>query len=451
VTTTAPSTILHSAAAELEDLDRRHLIHPHSRAELTERRVIVRGQGCTVWDAAGNELLDVTGGANWLCQVGHGRRELAEVAARQMTQLAYFTSFDIYSNDQSIGLAVRLAELAPEGLGRVFFTCGGSEGVDTAFKAARLYHHRRGEGDRTWIIARRNGYHGATYGGGSATGFDGMQFGVGPNLPHIEKLSPPWPYRAAELYGGEDTTTFLVRELEQAIERIGPDKIAAMIGEPVIGGGGILIPPDDYWPRIREVLSKHGILLIADEVVTAFGRTGAWFDSPRRGMAPDMIVTAKGLTSGYVPLGAVLIREEIADAITAEEGFFHGYTYFGHPVATAVARANLDLIEREGLLARAPMIGDWFRAGLAPAATLPMVGEIRIAGATVGIELVTDPETKEPVMAGGAAYELRHNHGVIVRDYGPVMVICPPLVLTEAEAARASSAIVDVLSALSPR
>ncbi len=451
MTTTAPNTTRQSIATELEDLDRRHLIHPHSRAELTERRVIVRGEGCTVWDAAGNELLDITGGANWLCQVGHGRRELADVAARQMTELAYFTSFDIYSNDKSIALAARLAELAPQGMGRVFFTCGGSEGVDTAFKAARLFFHRRGETERTWIIARRNGYHGATYGSGTATGFDGMQFGIGPNLPHIEKVSPPWPYRAPELYGGEDTTTFLISELEQTIQRLGPDKVAAMIGEPVIGGGGILVPPADYWPKVRELLSKYGILLIADEVVTAFGRTGFWFDSVQRGMAPDMIVTAKGLTSGYAPLGAVLIRDEIADTILAEGGFFHGHTFFGHPVATAVALANLDIIEREELVARAPHIGEWFRAGLAPAQNLPNVGEIRIAGATVGIELITDPDTRDFLMADGVASELRHSHGVIARDYGPVLVICPPLVLTEQQAARACRALVDVLSGLSNR
>jgi adenosylmethionine-8-amino-7-oxononanoate aminotransferase len=447
VTTTAQYTTRQAVAAELEDLDRRHLIHPHSRAELTERRVIVRGEGCTVWDAEGNELLDITGGANWLCQVGHGRRELADVAAKQMTELAYFTSFDIYSNDKSIALAARLAELAPHGMGRVFFTCGGSEGVDTAFKAARLFFTRRGEPDRTWIIARRNGYHGATYGSGTATGFDGMQFGIGPNLPHIEKVSPPWPYRADELYAGEDTTTFLVRELDETIQRIGPDKVAAMIGEPVIGGGGILVPPADYWPKVRELLSRYGILLIADEVVTAFGRTGFWFDSVQRGMAPDMIVTAKGLTSGYAPLGAVLFRDEIADAIMAEDGFFHGHTFFGHPVATAVAQANLNIIEREGLVERAPQIGEWFRAGLAPAQDLPDVGEIRIAGATVGIEMVTDKQTKGWAPAGGVAHALRHNHGVIARDYGSVLVICPSLVLTEQQADRACAAIVNALSA----
>jgi PLP-dependent transaminase len=437
-----------TSADELEDLDRRHLVHPHQRHDRTERCVIVRGRGCTVWDARGNELLDVTGGANWLAQVGHGRRELADVARAQAGELAYFTSFDVFSNEPSIRLAARLAALAPAGLDRVFYTCGGSEGVDTAIKAARLFHHRRGQPDRTWIIARRFGYHGATYGSGTATGFDGMQDGVGPNLPHVEKVSPPHPYRAADLYGGEDPSDFLLRELADTIERIGPGRIAAMIGEPVMGGGGVLVPPDDYWPRVRELLSRHGILLIADEVITAYGRTGVWFDSARRGMAPDIIVTAKGLTSGYAPLGAVLLRGDIADTVVADTGFFHGHTYFGHSLACAVALANLDLVENERLLERAELIGGWFRAGLAAAAELPIVGEVRVAGATVGIELVADRGTREPLMAGSAATEIRHAHRVVVRDYGPTLVLAPPLVLAEEEAARASAAIVEVLGRL---
>jgi putrescine aminotransferase len=370
--------------------------------------------------------------------------------AEQVGRLSYFTSFHEFSNDQSIQLAQRITGLAPEGLNRVIYTSGGSEGVDMAIKAVRLYHARRGEPDRTWIISRQLGYHGSTYGGGSATGFDFVHYGVGPTLPHVRKVSPPFPFHP-EMYGGEPITDFLVRELEQAIEEIGPGNVAAMIGEPVMGGGGVVDPPADYWPRVREVLSRHGILLIADEVVTGYGRTGSWFASAERGMAPDVIVTAKGITSGYVPLGAVLMRDEIGDVIAGGDGFLHGFTYFGHPVSCAVALANLDIIESEKLVSRSSLIGEWLSRGLAAAAELPAVGEVRVTGATVGIELVADRQTRAPMpppVATGVVNELQRAHGVIARPYGPVVVMAPPLVLEEAEAARAAEATVEVLSRL---
>lgn len=439
-----------SSAAELEDLDRRYLIHPYNRRDRKNRCVIVRGRGCTLWDAEGNELLDVAGGGLFLGQVGHGRAELADVAASQMAELEYFTSLREFSNDKSIRLAERLVELAPEGIGKVFYTSGGSEGVDTAVKIARMYHHSRGEPDRTWIISRRIGYHGSTLGAGSITGFDFFHVGVGPTLPHVEHVTPPYPYRT-EFYGGADPTEFLLAELDETIQRIGPDRIAAMIGEPIIGAGGAIIPPDDYWPRVRELLSRHGILLIADEVVTGFGRTGAWFDSVGRGMAPDLVVTAKGLTSGYQPLGAVLMRDDIGETLPGDHGFFHGYTWFGHPVACAVALANLDLIEKEGLLDKALAIGDWFSSGLAPLAELPVVGQVRVAGALIGIELVADQESRswlDPAVGEMLSDELRDVDGVIVRNEGSAILLAPPLVLEEAQANRAAAAIVGVLSRL---
>ncbi|TNH28007.1 aspartate aminotransferase family protein [Micromonospora orduensis] len=441
---------LSTSPDELEDLDRRHLIHPLLSGGSTDRCVIVRGKGSTVWDARGNELLDMTGAGNWLAQVGHGRVELGEVMAEQVGRLSYFTSFSEFSNDQSIQLAKRLSTLAPEGFNRVLYTSGGSEAVDMAIKAVRLYHSRRGEPDRTWIISRQMGYHGSTYGGGSATGFDFVHHGVGPTLPHVRKVSPPFPFHP-EMYGGEPITDFLVRELEQTIEEIGPGRVAAMIGEPVMGGGGVVEPPPDYWPRVREVLSRHGILLIADEVVTGYGRTGSWFASPERGMAPDVITTAKGITSGYAPLGAALMRDEIGDVVGGGDGFLHGFTYCGHPVGCAVALANLDIIEKEGLVPRSLLIGKWLRQGLAPAAELPAVGEVRVTGATVGIELVANRTTREPMpppVASSVVKELQQAHGVIARAYGPVVVMAPPLVLEEGEAARAAEATVEVLSRL---
>lgn len=443
-----PST---SGAADLEALDRRHLVRSMHRGDIPDRVIIVRGKGCSVWDAQGNELLDAAGGGVWHSPIGHGRDELAQIAAKQISELEFFTSLLEFSNDKAILLAARLAELAPDGIDRVFFSSGGSEAVETAIKAARLYHHRHNEPDRTWIIAREYAFHGAAYGSGTLTGFPPMQFGIGPNLPHVEKVTPPYLYRAGQLYGEQDPTDFLVRELEQTIERIGPRNVAAMIGEPVMAGGGVLTPPADYWPRIREVLTRHGILLIADEVVTAFGRTGAWFDCTQRGMVPDMITTAKGIAGGYAPLGATLMTDEIADTLIGSGGFFHGYTFQGHPVACALGMATLDIIEREGLLDKAPAIGDWLRSGLSPALNFPTVGDIRVEGSLAALELVSDRQTTQPMewsTVEQVAFEIRHAHGVIARPYGHNLVLAPPLVMDEQQARRATDAVVDVVSRL---
>ncbi|HEY0640003.1 MAG TPA: aspartate aminotransferase family protein [Pseudonocardiaceae bacterium] len=437
-----------ASATELEDLDRRFIVHPHQRSDRTERQVIVRASGCQVWDAHGREMLDVMGGGNWAMQVGHGRPEIVEAVRAQTAELDYFTGFTDFTNDKAVRLAQRLVGLAPERIGKVFFTNGGSESVDTAMKAARLYHQRRGETSRTWFIARHFGYHGCTYGSGALTGWAPMQDGVGPNLEHIAKVTPPLPYHS-EMYGGEDVTEFLLRELAETIDRIGPGNIAAMIGEPVIAGGGVYAPPADYWPRVRALLREHGILLIADEIVTAYGRTGAWFDSAQRGIDPDLITTAKGLTSGYAPLGAVLMTDEIGEILSGPEGFFHGHTYNGHPTCCAVALANLDIIENENLIARSLEIGEWFRAGLTPGLDLPIVGDVRVEGAMAAVELVADKATKAPIPHPNLELiidEIRTAHGVIVRPYPNTIVLAPPLVLEEHQAQRAVQAILEVVS-----
>lgn len=345
--TSAPST----KSAELETADRELIIHPYLPGSVQERVVMVQGSGCRLRDAEGRSYLDATGGL-WLAQVGHGRAELAQAAARQMTQLEYFTSFWEYSNEPAIELARRLVEISPERQSHVFFTSGGSEGNEAAIKMARYHHYRRGEPERTWILARRNAYHGIGYGSGSATGFPLYHEGFGPVLPHIRHLTPPWPYRA-ELFDGDDPTEFCLRELEQTIHELGADRIAAFMGEPIMGVAGMVVPPQDYWPRVRELLDEHGILLMFDEVVTAYGRVGEWFAAQHFGVEPDIIVTAKGITSGYVPLGAVLASDEVSESLSRDVGFPMGFTYNGHPTACAVALANLEIIEREGLLARA--------------------------------------------------------------------------------------------------
>jgi putrescine aminotransferase len=431
------------ATQEIVQRDRDLLIHPYLATTTTERVVMREGRGCLLRDIEGREYLDATGGL-WLAQIGHGRPEIAEAAAEQMRRLEYFMSFWEFSNERAIELAQRLVDISPDSVSRVYFTNGGSEGNEAAIKLARYFHHRSGDPDRTWILARRSAYHGVGYGSGSATGFPIYHEGFGPMLPHVRHLTPPWPYRT-ELFDGEDPTDFCLRELEQTIDEIGAGRIAAMIGEPIMGVGGMIVPPDDYWPRVRELLSAHGILLIFDEVVTGYGRTGQWFGAQHFGIEPDIVVTAKGLTSGYMALGAVLVSDPIADMATSE-GFPMGYTYNGHPTACAVALANLDLIENENLLERARDLGGRLLSRLRELEELPVVGEVRGVGMMLALELVADKETREPLPTVIPHEDvIRHEFGVIVRNCAHNVVLSPPLVLSEDEADRLVDALRSTL------
>lgn len=443
------STAVTSGAEELVARDRRLLIHPYLPGSVSERIVMTDGSGCRLRDADGREYLDATGGL-WLAQIGHGRREVAEVAAKQMERLEYFTSFWEFSNDRAIELAERLVDLAPDPLDHVYFTSGGSEANEAAIRMARYFHHRRGRQGRDWILARRSAYHGIGYGSGSASGLPIYHEGFEPLLPHVHHLTPPWPYRA-ELFDGRDPTDFCLDELERTIEEIGAEHIAAMIGEPIMGVGGMIVPPDDYWPRVRELLTHHGILLILDEVVTAFGRTGSWFAAQHFGVEPDVIVTAKGITSGYVPLGAVLVSAEVAEELARDHGFPVGFTYYGHPTACAVAMKNLEIIEREGLLERARDTGAFLLEELSRLEDLPVVGEVRGVGMMHGIELVSDQRTREPISMHCAPHDvIRRETGVLVRDCAHTLVLSPPLVLTREEALRVVAAVRSVLERMSP-
>jgi putrescine aminotransferase len=443
------STSTLSGAEALVQRDRELLIHPYLPTSVEERVIMREGDGCRLRDVEGREYLDATGGL-WLAQVGHGRREIAEAAARQMAQLEYFMSFWEFSNERAIELADRLVSISPDSVSHVYFTSGGSEGNEAAIKMARYFHHRRGDTERTWILAREQAYHGVGYGSGSATGFPVYHDGFGPMLPDVGHLTPPWPYRA-ELFGGEDPTDFCLRELERRIEAIGPHRIAAMIGEPIMGVAGMIVPPDDYWPRVRELLSAHGILLIFDEVVTAYGRTGSWFAAQHFGVEPDLIVTAKGITSGYMPLGAVLVSDAVAEVLGSEHGFPMGYTYNGHPTACAVAMANLDIIEREGLLAKAKETGDHLLERLGRLTELPIVGEVRGVGMMLALELVTDGESRTPLLPTPPVEDVaRRDTGVIVRNCGHNVVLSPPLSMTRDEADELADALTSVLERLRP-
>lgn len=426
-----------------------HLIHPHQPLEQPQRTIFVEGKGSTLWDSDGREYLDATGGL-WLAQVGHGRTEIADAVAAQTAKLEYFTSFWGFTNDKILELIEVLREITPEGLDQFLFTSGGSESDEAALKTARYYWHKKGKTEKNWILSRTNAYHGTAFGGGSASGFPADNAGLGPLVPHIRHLTPPHEYRTW-LFDGQDPTDFCIAELEATIAEIGADNIAAFIGEPVMGVGGMVPPPADYWPRVEAVLRKNDILFIFDEVVTGFGRTGTWFAAQRYGVHPDIMAVAKGITSGYIPLGAMITTAEIADTVRSGVGHPTGYTYSGHPVAAAASLANLAIIKREGLVERANVIGDYLAAGLEAAiGDLDIVGEIRHTGMAFAIELTKDRATHEPLETDlPIADIIIAETGVIVRSSIPtIIVLSPALTLSEEEADRIVAAIASVVSRL---
>jgi PLP-dependent transaminase len=401
---------------DLAKLDMAHVLHPHAVVgHPPEPLIVARGEGALIWDAEGNEYVDGTCGL-WQCLVGHGRRELAEAAAQQMETLEFYASFWDLSNEPAIRLAARLVDISPAGLNTVFYTNGGSEGIETAIKLVRRAWHARGQPDRTVILSRKSAYHGVGSASLAATGIPPLKEGFDPLTPGFVHLTAPHAFAL-----GEGATDYLIDELRQTIQEVGPDRVAAFVGEPIIGVGGMIPPPEGYWPAVAEELRRHGILLILDEVVTGFGRTGHWFAAELYGLEPDVIVTAKGLTSGYIPMGAVLIGDRLMDLLDGT-AFRHGFTYNGHPVGAAVALANLDIIEREHLHERASELGEYMLGRLQRLEDIPGVGEVRGVGLMFGIEM-TGIEDASPVAAGA------RRRGVIVRATGQKIVMSPPLVI----------------------
>lgn len=436
------------SSTSLVERDRATLIHPH-RGPGSDSVFVQSGRGCTVTDTTGREYLDCTAGGLWTSLVGHGRPELSEAAAKSMTELGYFCSFFEYGNEDSVALGERLIRLGGGRLNKVVYTSGGSEGIEIALKTARLAFSNKGQEERSWVLSRKLGYHGIGYGGSSATSWDWLG-GVGPKLAKFHHLTTPWPYHE-ELYRGSDPTDYLVSELADTIKTIGGDQIAAFIGEPVMGVAGVLVPPEDYWPQVQALLKEHGILLILDEVVTGFGRLGSWFGAHHYGLDPDIIVTAKGMSSGYFPLGALLLTDELAAAVSdGEHGYPLGYTYNGHPTGVAVGLANLDILENEQLPQRAKRVGGFLQEQLATLTDIPVVGEVRGIGLMAAVEVVADRSRRTPHSGvEDATARLRREFGVIARPgIGSNLILSPPLVITEEEIVRCVEAIRSVLSDL---
>lgn len=397
--------------------------------------VIERGDGCYVWDHTGKRYLDGLAGL-FTVQVGHGRHELAQAAATQADKLAYFPIWT-YAHPTAVELATRLAALAPGDLNRVFFTTGGGEAVESAWKLARQYHVLRGDTGRYKVISRELAYHGTTLGALTITGLDAIKEIYGPMLTDAGiKVPNTNSYRASDT--SPEALLLPAEAIEAAIIEAGPETVAAVFLEPVQNSGGCFTPPEGYFQRVREICDRHGVLLVSDEVICAFGRLGSWFGAERLGYQPDMITMAKGLSSGYSPLGGVMISDRIAaEFLAADDAFLHGITFGGHPVSCAVALANLDLMEREGLVEHVRANEAAFRNALEGLLDLPIVGDVRGMGYFYGIELVKDTTTKETFSAEEADHLLRGiltprliAEGLLCRadDRGePVIQLSPPL------------------------
>ena len=435
---------LHNVAGSLEARDVEALLHPATNLKLHQERgphVLARAQGVYVWDSAGKQYLEGLAGL-WCTALGYGNARLAAVAERQLRELSFTHLFGGKSHEPAIVLAEKLKTMMPFPAARVFFGNSGSDANDTQIKLMWYYNNARGRPQKKKIIARQRGYHGVTIGSGSLTGLPSYHKSFDLPLPQIKHVSCPHHYR----YGapGETEQAFAARladELEQTILAEGPDTVAAFIADPVLGAGGVIVPPADYFARVQAVLKKYDVLFIADEVITGFGRTGHAFGCETYGITPATMSIAKALSSAYLPISAVLIPEFLYEPLMEESGrvgtFGHGFTYSGHPACAAVALENLTIMEELSLFDTVARIAPHFQARLQALATHPLVGEARGVGLLGGVELVADKATKAPFAAarGVGAYcvDACLAHGLILRNLADVVAICPPLIVSDTQ------------------
>lgn len=440
---------------QLQQIDAAHHLHPFTdHKELREigSRMITRAEGPFIYDSEGMEILDGMAGL-WCVNIGYGRNELAEAAYAQMKELPYYNSFFKCTTPTPVLLSKKLAELAPKNISQVFYGSSGSEANDTALRLVRHYWALQGKPNKNRIISRKMAYHGSTVAGTSLGGMEGMHNQLGGAVPNIVHVMMPYAYELA--LPGESDDDFGLRAakaVEDAIVEAGADNVAAFIGEPIMGAGGVKIPPASYWPEVQRICRKHDVLLMLDEVITGYGRTGEWFAAQTFGIEPDTITTAKALTSGYQPLSALLVGDRIASTLVEKGGeFYHGYTYSGHPVACAVALKNLEIIEREGLVERVKKdTGPYFAQMLKERiAGHGLVGEVRSVGLMGAIEIVKDKATKERFSPVGSAAVAVRDHaianGMMLRATGDSMILSPPLIWTRATIDMAGDRILKAL------
>jgi putrescine---pyruvate transaminase len=432
------NTVSTRTTQEWQAADAAHYLHPFTDFKsLASKgsRVITKADNIYLWDSEGHKILDAMSGL-WCVNVGYGRRELVDAATRQMTELPFYNSFFQTATPPAIELAELLAQVTPPQFKHVFFSGSGSEGNDTVVRMVRRYWDVLGQPERSIIISRKNAYHGSTMAGASLGGMSGMHAQGGLPIPGIEHIEQPFWF---ELGQGQSRDEFGLQAagwLEAKILEIGADKVAAFIGEPVQGAGGVIVPPATYWPEIQRICDKYGVLLVSDEVICGFGRTGHWFGCERFGFKPDLMTFAKGVTSGYVPLGGVMVGERIAKVLIEQGGEFnHGYTYSGHPVACAVAVANIRLLQRERIVETVhDDTGPYLAQQFATLADHPLVGEVQTCGLMGAVQLVKDKGTRalfDPALEVGMVCRGHcFGNGLIMRAVGDRMIIAPPLVIT---------------------
>ena len=420
--------------------DAAHFLHPFTDFKALSAkgaRIITRADGIYLWDSDGKKILDAMSGL-WCVNVGYGQRALIDAATRQLAELPFYNAFFQTATPPAIELAELLSELTPPQFRHVFFSGSGSEGNDTVVRMVRRYWDLLGQPERQVIISRHNAYHGSTMAGASLGGMGGMHAQGGLPIPGIVHIEQPhwWEHGRPKSLSREDFGLVAAGWLEDKILETGADKVAAFIGEPVQGAGGVIVPPESYWPQIQRICDKHGILLVSDEVICGFGRTGHWFGCERFGFRPDLMTFAKGVTSGYVPLGGVMVGERIAKVLIERGGEFnHGYTYSGHPVACAVGLANLRLIREQKLVEHVhDEVGPYLAAMFESLAAHPLVGEVQSCGLMGALQLVKDKASGTPFPAELEMGMVCRGHcfgnGLIMRAVGDRMIIAPPLVIT---------------------
>jgi adenosylmethionine-8-amino-7-oxononanoate aminotransferase len=424
-----------SIDTDLIQADHDHLIHPlyHPTAH-QEPKVWIEGRGAIVIDSSGREYIDGLSGL-WNVNVGHGREELASAAYEQMKRLAYYSAYTGSTNGPAVELSAKLAELFYPSINSFFFTSGGAEATESSFKTARFYWKAVGRPGKVKFISRMKGYHGVTMAAMAATGLPAYWPMFEPRTPGFVHIESPYPYRFVNKTPELSDGVAAANLLEEAILREGPETVAGFIAEPVQGAGGVIPPQDDYFQRVREICDQYDVLLIADEVITGFGRTGRWFGLEHYGIEPDIAQFAKGITSGYVPLGGIGVSDRIREAIESvppDKRWMHAFTYSGHPTACAVALANIAIIEGEGLVARAAEVGAHLNQALLELEELPIVGNVRGKGMMAAVELVADKTSKDPFPAsanvGARVQKELIKRGLYTRVVGDTICLAPPLV-----------------------